>query len=436
VSLAALAPHYAEKNDALTEVELDESWLPELMDGKESLLANRADKQQLMGQLGEANVIYADRRQQYTKARQYDNLLEWLEVFLLPLMMGAWIVWAAFQFFPDLIQGWLSSTTTGDHAGSFIVWVQTWMFPFAMICVLLFSISLVFKWFMESKINGLDEDSEAFFSILRQGHKEVVSEPNSVVPTRVASLLLSRNNPQGEQVAALALSPSETFKHIPKLAESSSDYSVAPEEMTDSIDALRDTLQFQGQEIDQCLVKLERDISAEKERADRAGQIRASLQKVSQSMHQHENNIKIRECSIDMMKRAAAISIGNFNRSITDFVQDVLPRFTEGRYSELKINDDLSVEVFSYEKKSYMSYDEISSGTQRQIMLALRMGMSEQLAKNTGNKKQFIFLDEPFAFFDHQRTVATLEALPNVSDTITQVWVTSQEFPQDLTMAH
>jgi exonuclease SbcC len=55
--------------------------------------------------------------------------------------------------------------------------------------------------------------------------------------------------------------------------------------------------------------------------------------------------------------------------------------------------------------------------------------MSEQLAKNTGNNKQFIFLDEPFAFFDHQRTLSTLEALPNVSDTITQVWVTSQDFP-------
>ncbi len=437
VSLAALEPRYTEKRNALDDIGLDESWLPELVDGKESLLANRADKQQLIGQLGEVNAIYTDSSQEYNKASKYNNLLEWLGVFLLPLMIGAWIVWAAFQFFPDTIQSWLSNTTSGDHAGSFIVWVQTWMFPFAMACVLLFSISLAFKWFMESKMNALGEDAEEFSSILTQGHKEVVSEPNSVVPTRVASMLLDRNNQQNvNEVPTLTLSPVEKFNQLPRLVESASDYSVASEEMSDSIDSLRDTLHTQGQEIDQCLVDLEGDISAEKERADRAGRIRAGLQKISQSMHHHEDNIKIRDYSIDMMKRAASKSIGSFNQSITDFAQDVLPHFTDGRYSQLKINDDLSVEVFSDEKQSYMAYDEISSGTQRQIMLALRMGMSEQLAKNTGNKKQFIFLDEPFAFFDHQRTVTTLEALPNVSDTITQVWVTSQEFPQDLTVVH
>ena len=437
VSLAALEPRYAEKRDALEEIRLDESWLPELVDGKESLLANRADKQQLIGQLGEVNVIYADSSLQYHKASKYNHLLEWLEVFLLPLMIGAWIVWAAFQFFPDTIQGWLSSNTSGDHAGSFIVWVQTWMFPFAMVCVLLFSISLTFKWLVESKMDALGEDAEEFSSILTQGYKEVVSEPNSVVPTRIASMLLDRNNQHNDnEVSALTLSPTEKFNHIPRFAESVSDYSITSGEMSDSTDSLCDALQSQGQEIDQCLVDLEGDINAEKERADRAGQIRAGLQKISQSIHHHENNIKIRDYSISMMKRAASKSIGNFNQSIIDFVQDVLPHFTEGRYSQLKINDDLSVEVFSDEKQSYMAYDEISSGTQRQIMLALRMGMSEQLAINTGNKKQFIFLDEPFAFFDHQRTVTTLAALPNVSDTITQVWVTSQEFPQDLTVEH
>ena len=436
VSLAALEPRYAEKRKALEGIELDESWLPELVDAKESLLANRADKQQFIGQLGDVNTTYVDNSQQYNKESKYNNLFEWLEVFFLPLMIGAWIVWAAFQFFPDAIHGWLLNTTSADHAGSFIVWVQLWMFPFAMACVLLYSTGLVFKWFIEAKINVLTGDAEAFSSILVQGHQEVVSEPNSVVPTRVASMLLNRNSQIDNDVPALTISPVEKFNHIPKLVESAFNYNVTPEEMSDSIDSLRDTLHIQGQEIDQCLVDLEGDINAEKERADRAGQIRAGLQKISQSMHQHENNIKIRDCSIDMMKRAASKSVSHFNQSVTEFAQNVLPHFTDGHYSELKINDDLSVEVFSDEKQSYMAYDEISSGTQRQIMLALRMGMSEQLAKNTGNKKQFIFLDEPFAFFDHQRTVTTLEALPNVSDIITQVWVTSQEFPQDLTMLH
>ena len=59
------------------------------------------------------------------------------------------------------------------------------------------------------------------------------------------------------------------------------------------------------------------------------------------------------------------------------------------------------------------------------------MAMSEELSKNTGNEKQFIFLDEPFAFFDQWRTKASLKALPDVSDVITQVWVVAQEFPEN-----
>jgi exonuclease SbcC len=55
--------------------------------------------------------------------------------------------------------------------------------------------------------------------------------------------------------------------------------------------------------------------------------------------------------------------------------------------------------------------------------------MSEELAKQNDEDQQYIILDEPFAFFDMERTIATLEKLPKVSDIICQVWVVSQEFP-------
>ena len=79
-----------------------------------------------------------------------------------------------------------------------------------------------------------------------------------------------------------------------------------------------------------------------------------------------------------------------------------------------------------------MDFDEISSGTQRQIMLALRIAMSEELAKNNNTKEQFIILDEPFAFFDELRSIETLRSLSSVSDILTQIWVVSQEFPDEI----
>lgn len=433
--LNALKPNYNEKNVELKIIDLDESWLPELIDAKESLYANQADKKQLREQLTEISSSYPDNSQQYKKSVQQYNIFDWLGAFLLPLIIGAWLVWGVFQFFPDIIQNWLPNNSPNQNGDPFIAWVQTWMFPFAMGSILLYSISLFFKWSVESKIELFTAQSRASSLIFKQGYHEVINEPSTLIPPRVAKMFFNKFSQINEKTVSLAVSPVEKFNDIPKLIELTSDYSATTSEVINSISELKDTLQSQGQDIDQCLLDLNSEVLAEKERSDKAGQLRAGLQKISQTMQQHEKNIKVRDCSIKMMQRAASESVDNFNQKITEFAEKALPYFTDNRYSQLKINANLSVEVFSDEKQSYMAYDEISSGTQRQIMLALRMGMSEQLAKNTGNKKQFIFLDEPFAFFDHQRSISTLEMLPKVSETISQVWVTSQEFPDELTLA-
>ena len=434
--LNELKPRYHKKSIELKAIGLDESWLPELVDAKESLQVNRLAKQQLMNELAEVNLAYPESNQQYKRAKQQYNLFEWLGAFLLPLLIGAWLVWGVFQFFPEVIQTWLPDNTSSDHGNSFIIWVQIGMFPFAMSCVLLYSISLFFKWLAELKMTELKERADEFLFILKQSYHEVINEPNHSVPVRIAKMLIEKSTKIKERVPSLAISPVEKFNHVPQLMELIPDYTATESEIMDSVIGLQDTLRHQKQDVEQCLLDLDSEILIEKERSDKAGQLRAALQKLSQTMQQHQKNIKVRDYSIKMMQRAASQSIDHFNQSITQFAEKVLPYFTDQRYSQLKINKDLSVEVFSDEKQNYMAYDEISSGTQRQIMLALRMGMSEQLAKNTGNKRQFIFLDEPFAFFDHQRSISTLEVLPKVSETISQVWVTSQEFPDELTLSH
>ena len=436
VFLNELKPRYNEKNTELKAIGLDESWLPELVDAKESLQVNRLTKQQLMTQLAEVNIAYPESNQQYKGAKQQYNLFDWLGAFLLPLLIGAWLVWGAFQFFPEVIQAWLPDNTSTHHGNSFVIWVQRAMFPFAMGSVLLYSISLFFKWLAELKMAELKERADEFSFVLKQSYHEVINELNHTLPARVAEILTEKSTKIKEGVASLAISPVEKFNHVPQLMELMPDYTATESEIIDSVVGLQETLHHQGQDVEQCLLDLDYDILIEKERSDKAGQLLAGLQKLSQTMQQHQKNITVRDYSIKMMQRAASQSIDHFNQSITKFAEKALPYFTDQRYSQLKINTDLSVEVFSDEKQNYMAYDEISSGTQRQIMLALRMGMSEQLAKNTGNKRQFIFLDEPFAFFDHQRSISTLEALPKVSETISQVWVTSQEFPDELTLSH
>ena len=76
-----------------------------------------------------------------------------------------------------------------------------------------------------------------------------------------------------------------------------------------------------------------------------------------------------------------------------------------------------------------MDLEEISSGTQRQIMLALRLALAQALNQRTEGGRQFIFLDEPFAFFDQERTRNTLRALPKLDERLSQIWIVAQDFP-------
>ena len=108
-----------------------------------------------------------------------------------------------------------------------------------------------------------------------------------------------------------------------------------------------------------------------------------------------------------------------------------MPLFTDGRYEHLQIDDGLKVRVFSSEKRDFMDLEEVSSGTQRQIMLALRLALSKKLLSRTVKGKQFAFLDEPFAFFDQERTRRALQALADLGDDISQVWIVSQDFPEN-----
>ncbi len=141
--------------------------------------------------------------------------------------------------------------------------------------------------------------------------------------------------------------------------------------------------------------------------------------------------IDLRLKAQELLQGSIAHLSNNFNRDIKDLVARMLPRFTDERYEHLQIDQDLRVRVFSAEKRDFMDLEEVSSGTQRQIMLALRLALSQKLLSRKITGKQFAFLDEPFAFFDEDRTRKALAALADLSADISQVWIVAQSFPVD-----
>ncbi len=424
-TLQEVKPQCAELEAQIAEINLDETWLPELIDGAETLESEQRDKVRLLTELNEGAGLYAENVKPFKTAQRLHGFFGFLSWVLLPLMIFSWAIWAVLRYSPETLMSLISSDFA-DLMSSFSQWANNWLLPTAILATLGFILSLLIKTKTSKKMHHLNMAANEFGKQLNSGYRHVTTEVETLLPERVVQLAQERSN---RAQTLLILPPREQFSNIGQLVEATDNYQADSEEILAAVGRVDDVLKKQNVDIESHREVLQADIDIEKERSDAAGELRTQLLRLNKVVNVCEHNIKVQGTALEMLKRAAEDSIETFNANIAKASAKTLPKFTEGRYHKVKIDEDLNVQVFSDEKEGYMDFDEISSGTQRQIMLALRMAMSAELAKNTGNEKQFIFLDEPFAFFDQWRTKSTLKALPDVSDVITQVWVVAQEFP-------
>lgn len=425
-TLQEVEPQHAVLQTQIDAINLDETWLPELIEADETLEGEQRQKAGLVDKLNQDVGAYGANIKPFKMARRLRGLFGLLSWLLLPVMLIAWAVWGLLKYSPETILT-LSNIVSAETLSSFSIWADNWLLPTAIGSFVFFLISYFIKRWSFVKMRSLNETSNEFSKNLDEAHQHVTTEVETLLPERVVQLVQQRNDKDSLRV----LPPREQFSNIGQLVDATEDYHADTEELVAAVGRIEDVLQKQDSEIKQHSDNLQADIVSEKERSEEAGELRVELKQFEKVIKACEHNIKVQDTGVEMLKRSAKESIESFNNNIAKISARTLPKFTEGRYHKLKIDEDLDVQVFSDAKEGYMDFDEISSGTQRQIMLALRMAMSEELAKNSGNDKQFIFLDEPFAFFDQWRTKSSLKALPDVSDVITQVWVVAQDFPDN-----
>ncbi len=176
---------------------------------------------------------------------------------------------------------------------------------------------------------------------------------------------------------------------------------------------------------------LDRAIYDEKQRLKHAGHLNDEMESLRERMQGARAKIAVRTLANDLLAGANEHLSTQFNNDVRDLVSRTLPLFTEGRYEHLQIDKNMVVSVFSGEKRDFLDLEEVSSGTQRQIMLALRLALSQELVNRSVEGEQFLFLDEPFAFFDEARTKSSLKVLSELSDQINQIFVVAQDFPEE-----
>ena len=278
----------------------------------------------------------------------------------------------------------------------------------------------------DSLLDRADDDAE-------QEEVEIGLEPNEFAEVLEQADVDSKQEQQVEAVEATdeaeATRPAD--QEISRISSRVANASINGSKVDEVTDQEIEWTRSEISRLQILATNLDRAIYDEQQRLKHAGRLNDEKQSLAEKILLSEARISTRTLANELLAGANKHMSAQFNNDVRDLVSRTLPLFTEGRYEHLQIDENMEVSVFSGEKRDFMDLEEVSSGTQRQIMLALRLALSQELVNRSVEGEQFVFLDEPFAFFDEARTINSLKVLPDLSDEINQIFVVAQEFPAE-----
>ena len=177
--------------------------------------------------------------------------------------------------------------------------------------------------------------------------------------------------------------------------------------------------------------QLDQKIANEQARRNIADQLKEQISGFEKERSEHLQQISVRRAAQRLLEGTHPRLYGRFNIELQQVVRNIVPLLTEDRYENLRVGEDLEIQALSKEKGDFVSLSEVSGGTYFQLMLAIRLALSQAIITSSVGGDEFIILDEPFAFLDTKRTRKTLEVLPHMSNEIEQTWILAQSFDDE-----
>ena len=109
----------------------------------------------------------------------------------------------------------------------------------------------------------------------------------------------------------------------------------------------------------------------------------------------------------------------------------LLPHLTGGRYRDAQVTQDFEIRLFTGAKSDFLQTYELSGGTLQGLTFGFRLAFAQAYVKAVTGAPQFLFLDEPFPAMDRDRVLHTLQALPQLSQELSQIFVAHPDLDAD-----
>ena len=408
--------------DELEEMAFEEGYLEILEDEKNNLEADLENTLALVNELNTASDTYLANEGYIKKATGKGGRARFLRLQSLLLALVTGSVWALLTQKSELPQ----SVQLLDMLKQNIPDWQDIYISYIGIAAVVFLVLFLFFWIRSASHNAGKKALRAQSAELATVMAKVLSVTVYEVVTDTSETLDDEQEPVISQPAPAVHYDAEKYALLLAKVESVnaavsdvSDYTEIEQQwLLEQISLRQESFRQMSEEMVEELARVQQVAHLQEEES--------SLQSKSEEL---STKLALREKAIELLAGASKHFSSKFNHDIRDLMASTLPVFTQGRYEHLQVEPGLGVRVFSSDKRDFLDLEEISSGTQRQIMLALRLAMAQKLMGRAVKGKQFAFLDEPFAFFDEERTKHALLALDELSDALSQIWIVSQTFP-------
>lgn len=407
---------------------IDTQRLGNLLEIRETLEDRQKQSQALVSAIPSGSEQYLAG---YASYQRYRRKSRWLGHWSLLGIIGLLLVlaaWAVLTLFPQ----WLDGVSRPDFTReSFFARSLLWI---GVGIAIITSFILFRGWYVERyRLQPLREQAKQFSHTLQTGWEQANTAIDTMLGTRSTSYLQEQHLfSQVPEVGKLARDLSLSAD-LPKQVR---EYAASPDQVRYTGNAISEDLKQRGRFFGQCMISLDEDVNKERSLVEQFMSLNREAAEQTAQMTVYQQELQIKAKASELLRQSSQFSITRFNQIVQQRCQGLLSDFTHRHYNSLEINNDFALRVLSDEKGDYLDFDEISSGTQRQISLAMRMALGNSLVESNDMESQFIFLDEPFAFFDVERTSAALQSLQEATlGHLQQAWVTMQEMPEDVQVA-
>lgn len=400
----------------LDELEFDQGLMPQLEAALTEVSRNEAKAENLLAELQETSADHQSARPQLERIKSARSWIQSIQLLLLALILAGDGLWYLVSLKPE------ATGLGGLLQALFAVWrPYAGLFLYGSLGLALLFCFLQLRYWLGGRRLGL---------LWQQGQRlaKSLDAVSAYAHDRGLNELLEQVAEEDESLARPEFRHEACIRLRGQIADGSAELEQVMTGVAEFGDWLRHALRVQRREIG----LMRQEIGEENSRQRSYVALTTKRGPLKTRIAELKDKAGLRAEAMELLKDAGQHMTKRFNSDLRDLAGHTLPLFTEGRYQHLQIDEHLHVRVFSSDKKDYMELEEISSGTQRQIMLAVRLALAQQVAGNAVMDRQFVFLDEPFAFFDEQRTRNSLKVLGSLSDDLCQIWVVAQDFPQDM----